>query len=674
MEFEKIYREKRSPKQLPRKAWKRLEEAWYLLDEGEYEEGYGLLLELADRFPANVEVLGTLVELAVEAQEWVLIARNCRELLPYLRGNERAVVLHNLLVAYARMNYAGLAYEAGKALVEQHPEYEDIEEIRALLSATRQFLGEQVPEILVDPEGTAEERAEVFVRHDRVRFYLESGQLEEAIRVGEQLMKQAPQLLAVHNNVSMAHFNRGNTERAVEVAEGVLEAAPDNFNALANLVRYKFLTGMFEEAEAYAERLMQVEDDNPDLEAKRAEALAYLGDDEGVRNAYRRAKRRGGTISALFLHLAAAAHYRLGNEKKAWKLWEEAVEKYPSMEMAQNALADRYGVVEEREVPWYWPIPYWIPAILNNELEPLLGPRAKRINDRRFQQKLKQIRDKYPYLVKLMPHILERGDQGAREVMFLLAQTWESPDVAEVLFEFARGRYGSDLFRLEIMTYLSKHYPELMPPDGMVKIWTRGEQHEVRLMNYEIYSEPEVPEDRSQDLIEKDVKAMDFLMEGRAEEAEALLKEMIEADPDFPSAYNQLVVAYDMQGRREDVRRLGKEILQRFPDYFFGRANMARLLASEGDIDEAKALLDPLVDRKRLHVTEFQALAQANMELLLAEKNIAAARSWLYMWMEVVGEEDPNVTYWRRRIDGPSKDEVDYLLRRFLEQQLKKGW
>jgi tetratricopeptide (TPR) repeat protein len=667
MKRDEIYSQKRSPQQIPRKAQQRLEEAWLLLDEGEYEEGSHLLFELANRFPASVEVLESLVELAIESDDWSLIARYSRQLLPYLRGEERAVALNNLLVAYARMDYVGLTYEAGRVLLEQHPEYRDIENIRALVGATEQFLKEQAPNILGGLELPEGERLEALVSHDRVRFYLESGQIKEAIRAGEQLMKQMPQLLAVRNNVSMAYFSSGNLERAVEVAEGVLELAPDNFNALANLVRYKFLTGRFDEAEAYAERLRQVRSDSPDLEAKQAEALAYLGDDEGVRSAYRRAKRRGATISPLFLHLAAVAHYRLGKEKMAWKLWQEAVEKQPLMGLARQSLDDRYAAAEEREVPWYWPIPYWMPAVVRNELEPLLGPDAKKVSDSRFRKKLRQMRTKYPYLEKLMPHILERGDGGARQLMFFLAQAWESPEVAEVLLEFAQGRYGSDIFRLEVIHYLSESYPQLMPPDRKVKMWAVGEQREVGLLNYEIYSEPVVPEDRPEALIEKDIRVVELLMERRAEEAEALLKEMIEAAPDFPGPYNQLAVAYEMQGRHEEVMRLGREILQRFPDYFFGRANMARLLAVEGDIDEATALIEPLLERQRMHIAEFQALAQAQMEILLAENNTAAARSWLHMWMEIVGDEEPNAGYWRRRIDGVDPDEIDGVLRSLLK-------
>ncbi|NIP32656.1 hypothetical protein GWO25_02010, partial [Candidatus Saccharibacteria bacterium] len=70
---------------------------------------------------------------------------------------------------------------------------------------------------------------------------------------------------------------------------------------------------------------------------------------------------KGNETNLLILHLAATAFYRLGNEKKAWKLWQQAVKISPSFELAQESLAEQSLPIGERDVPWYWSFGYWFP-------------------------------------------------------------------------------------------------------------------------------------------------------------------------------------------------------------------------------------------------------------------------------------------------------------------------
>ena len=129
-------------------------------------------------------------------------------------------------------------------------------------------------------------------------------------------------------------------------------------------------------------------------------------------------------------------------------------------------------------------------------------------------------------------------------------------------------------------------------------------------------------------------------------------KEIVAEAPNFPPAHNQLAVAYEQQGREEEARALLEEIHERFPDYFFGRASLARLFAEEARVKEAKALVAPLMEEKRLHISEFRALANAHMAIAMAGDEKAAARSWLAMWQEIE-EDHPDQAYWQLRLQDP---------------------
>jgi predicted Zn-dependent protease len=78
---------------------------------------------------------------------------------------------------------------------------------------------------------------------------------------------------------------------------------------------------------------------------------------------------------------------------------------------------------------------------------------------------------------------------------------------------------------------------------------------------------------------------------------------------------------------------------------------MAQQYTQEGKVDEAEALLQPLLARRRLHFTEFAALACAEIDLWLAKGNREAARSWLKLW-EQADPDNPNLPIMRRRVKG----------------------
>ena len=76
---------------------------------------------------------------------------------------------------------------------------------------------------------------------------------------------------------------------------------------------------------------------------------------------------------------------------------------------------------------------------------------------------------------------------------------------------------------------------------------------------------------------------------------------------------------------------------------------MARLEVQAGRFDEAAALLRPLLERKKLHPSEFAALAAAEIELQLARGEREGVRSWLNLWEEMMPDH-PQLPIWRARV------------------------
>lgn len=627
------------------------------LEAGNYQQAHARLAQLAERFPHSKVVLGTLLEVCYEEEDWVSFVRYSEQLLPLEQGQERAQeraeILNNLIATYVQLIYPALAWEAAQIMIQEHPDWPEIDEVQAFAKSTEEFLRQDVQDLLAPLGLSPEEEMELLVQHDRLRFYTESGRMKEAIPTAEALLEKVPNFIPALNNLSLAHFITGNSEQAIAAAEQVLAQMPENFHALANLTRFYFLSGQFDPAREYATRLRQLAEGPPDLETKQAEALSFIGDDEGVRAAYRRAKGKPHALSPMLLHLAAVASYRLGNEKEARRLWREAVKQQPSFALAGESLADLDLPPGERNVPWYWPINYWFPADFRQGLEQVAGRIKRTTSDRVVEDSARTLLDKYPYLPQLFPHIFERGDRVARELVLHLSRIVHTPELARILYDFALGRYGADDQRMKAVQFVNEKYPHFLPEDKLVPMWIHGQHTDIFLMGFEIYEEGEPATDLPDDILEKFFVASGLVMEGKATEAEPLLQEVVAAAPDFPSAYNQLAAAYEIQGRRKEAHSLIEQTQARFPDYFFSRVGLARLYIQDKRVEEAKTLLEPLVRQNRLHISEFRALAQAQIELGLAQGNKEIARSWLNMWTDV--DDKVDLRTWQMRIEGSDK-------------------
>ncbi|MBK8905318.1 MAG: tetratricopeptide repeat protein [Anaerolineaceae bacterium] len=587
-------------------------------------------------------------------QDWHTFAYYSEQLLPLERGEDREETLNNLVFAFIQLLQPALAWQYAHELLIQHPDSELKEQVRSLVETAEPLLWQEIEETMGDTGFNREEKFELRIMHDRVRFLTEAGHAAEAIGVAEQLLEKIPTMLPILNNLSLSQFMLGNVDQAIATAQKVLDQDPENFHALGNLVRYHFLTAQFDPAQAYAQQLQQIESDTPDVEMKQAEAFAFLGDDEKVWAVYEKAKAKAADLNPVLLHLAAVASYRLGNEKTAWQLWQQAVKQQPSLEMAQQSLAEKRLPVGKRTIAWYWPFHYWFPQDFRQLMERHLGRNVQRMGKKGVERAMTSLLAERPYLTQLFPHILERGNRQAREFVLHFIRVVETPELLQLLYDFAQSPHGSDDLRLEAIQFISQHHPAMLPEDKQVPMWINGRQTELFMLGFEITNEPELVEGVSEAILDKYEVTYELLMEDKVVEAEPLLHEIIAEAPEFYSAYNQLAVVYEKQGRRQEARKLVEETHERFPDYLFARVALARMKIQEKRIEEARDLLKPMLMLPRLHISEFRALARAQMDLALANNQPESARAWLKMWQQVE-EDNPEITEWAMRIDGPGQ-------------------
>ncbi|HEY5311538.1 MAG TPA: tetratricopeptide repeat protein, partial [Pirellulales bacterium] len=169
---------------------------------------------------------------------------------------------------------------------------------------------------------------------------------------------------------------------------------------------------------------------------------------------------------------------------------------------------------------------------------------------------------------------------------------------------------------------------------GAARLWLDGRWQQVEVIGFEITDEP-VGDVHGMQVNDWSYEGCQALRRGDGAAAASLFQKSIDFEGESPDLLNNLALAYLQQGRTGEALQLARQIHERWPDYFFGRIAMANMATAAGDYESADSYLAPLRQRRKLHTTEFTSLASANVRLLLASRNVSAARTWLAMWRQI---------------------------------------
>jgi tetratricopeptide (TPR) repeat protein len=643
-------KKKPSPTTLSRRLQQDLAEAERLLEDGRPEAARELLEDLDRRRPGLAPVLELLVNACydlndISAYEWAIY-----RLLKVERDNSDAHLA--LAGAHASNLRPMLAIKELEYFLRRWPDHQQAGEARQLLDKLRSGLLVEATRLQL----TEDEAFDLGYQNDEVRFLLEHGQNAQGRQAAERLLKRYPDFVPAQNNLSQLYAQAGELQTAIDLAHKVLDNEPDNVHALSNLTRLLFLSGQPEAAGEIAIRLKSSTSEAVDTLAKKAEALAYLGDDAGILELLRQAGARGdldlADPSGLFRHLAAVAYYNQGRLKDARRLWKQALKTNPGMRLARLQLDDLEHPAGQRHGAYAFPFQNWVSEHTIRSLDRSLKSVSRRKNDSDGQISARAFLEQHPELLVLAPHLLQRGDESAGQFVIHLAGLSDHPELLQAVKDFALGQRGFDQLRMKAAQLASQHG---LLPSGPVRLWSLGEWRDVMLLNFEITDEPEATSlsPGAQKLYEQ---AHDCLLKSEGAKAQALLEQVVALAPDEPSVRNNLAAALEIQGQTEQAHAMLKELHTRFPEYFFGVCGVARLEIAAGNTELARQMLTPLLQRQRLHITEFNSLCTAEIELSLAEKNEEAARMWLDMW-ERVDDENPQIWSYRLRLgkDLPAK-------------------
>ena len=619
-----------------------LRRAVELKERGRTNEARAIAENLRRRYPKRKEPLLLLMDLAVKDEDSVAFEDALEPLLKLAPDNPEFVLAHAR--AAASNELMALTMERFNRFLERWPQHQEAPTIRKTMPAFKEELGK-----VLDKAGIRHtNRFELAARSDEIQLLILRQRFEEAQNLARHVLDREPTYLPILNNMAMLLMLDGKWRESLPYSERVVEMAPENVYALANLAQGNYVLGYKEEAALYAKRMKAGNTGIADKTGKVIETLSYLGDNEGALDAYRQAegKDEPALESPLTHHLAGAAAMRLGQVDEARRCWTRALKIDPEFDITKENQADQKLPLGERNGPWAFSIRYWVPPETLVELAKHILEQTPSGGGDVAKKALRATLERHPYLETLVPILLERGDPPGRDFALFVAKKTQSPAMLEALRDFALSPNGPDSMRIEAANIVSGAG---LFESETVRLWVRGEQQDVTLMGWEIYTEAEGSHRPAVEKLLEDASTAIYGGDGAC--AEKLLKEALEIEPDAPDIMNNLANALKFQSRSAEATDLMTDIFERFPDYFFGRINMIQLSLDDGRLDDAERLLTPLISMKRFHVSEFAALAQSQIEFLLRKHEPDAARHWYSMWKQSVPGH-PGLERYRRKFDS----------------------
>ena len=664
-------------KPLPRRMQEGLEEAAELTHKGDLIAARTVLQDLDRQYPNRAEILTDLVNVNLDLHDYPNVISTCERLINVEPHNPEAHL--SLAGAYLHSVFPSLALRQYRHFLKQFSAHEYATKTRETVLRLQLTVAEMQRDAgFVGPDGPA-----LAEKHEQAQVYLAQSNFVQGRRLCEELIRVRPDLISSYNNLSLLHYSEGHYEDAIAVAGRALEIDPTNLHVLSNLTRFYCLTGYLQEARQMADRLQALpQSDNTDLSVKKAEAFSFMGDDQTVLDVAlaveqtRTQRELEMATNTLLWHLGGTAAMRLGDEKTARRLWKRVLSISPGFTLTQDNLTELSLPIGERHTAWPFTLGYWLRrSVLEALATETAAATSKKTDkktgsepddDQRMAKAVQRTLHKYPELQTLVPMLLERGDPQGREMALMIARFSKSPALLAALRDFALSQNGPDKMRTEAGQLARQ--ANLLPP-GPTRLWVDGEWREILLMGFKILFEPTTFYHSTQirDLAEQ---ARDALHDDDADKAEVLLEEALELEPNSPDLLNNLCKAYEIQGRSDAALVLTEDIHRRFPDYLFARVTLATVHAKEGRVDEAVALLDPLLMQTEFHISEYAALCMAQVELALARHQPEAAKSWVDM-LERAAPDYPTTANLRARL-APAKSLSNKLPSKLFSRIWKK--
>lgn len=396
---------------------------------------------------------------------------------------------------------------------------------------------------------------------------------------------------SARNNLALALFATGDLAQALAVLEANWQADPANLFALERVLRWRCWGEGLDRCQGFAATLRHTTPRRAEEAFARVAALRFLGDEEGAQMAWSD---------------AADAPYWEGASAEQRELFVELKE-HPEELPGNNAM---------------WFPPPWMQAMVG------LARESKRSGEQYTQARWDAQLDACDAHADYLRRAAELGEAAVRmlalSVLKRRAQLGGAAALA-ALQALLKRPCGPDSVRMDLLNWLAKE--GLHNRKEPVDVWLTGSLRTIRSHSLNINNEtrPSPFPAQGTALNERVHKAIG---NGKLHEALALAEQLQQMHPEQPSALTNLAAIKEGLGHpAAEIADLYRQAHALAPDYLFARCGLSRYLASEGRIEEARALIGGLLEREEWHQSEYRSflLSQRALALAVGEYETAGA-------------------------------------------------
>jgi tetratricopeptide (TPR) repeat protein len=180
-----------------------------------------------------------------------------------------------------------------------------------------------------EPEDYVMGQDHLIVMQEQARNLLEKGQLDEALKLLEEIIEEYPQFWSAYNNLALAYFYKGNLTQARDVLEDVLDKNPGNLHALCNLLVFYHYENNLDEMKVLAERLEKVTPILVEHRYKLGATFGLIGRQDLAYKWLRSLQRNGFQGDGTFFFWLANAAYHTERYQVAEQAWAKVLEMNP---------------------------------------------------------------------------------------------------------------------------------------------------------------------------------------------------------------------------------------------------------------------------------------------------------------------------------------------------------
>jgi len=468
---------------------------------------------------------------------------------------------------------------------------------------------------------------EIALANDRVRAALAAGRFTEV-----EALAAGHDHFSLRNNVAIARFHLGDIVGALELFEASWQQEPHQLFALERMIALRLWTRGRDAAAGLAAPMRATPALRSDDALAKVHALLLLEEWQAADAAWRESCEAAfweGVAevekAAQFELAGAYAALRLGDRDAMNERLDMAANNLPASQrtltrqIALAAAAPESGQMPDLALGLVYD---WFPRTWIDRVVALGARKVKAFAEN--DQALMRECDAHPdYLCCVYQF---GGETGRRFAEHILVQRALEGDGAarQTLIDLLARPYGPDAARSELQINLLQL--GLLEKGATVSVWLKGELQATRLQTKTIHADtkPSSLPPGSMALIEK---AQALSAQNRLDECLAILDQLLVKHPDSPMLYINLAGIKEALGHpQEEVERLVRQAYARDPNYLFALARLAGFAARRGEVDEAKAMLAPLLERESYHFSEWRAILLAQIELARALGDQAAER------------------------------------------------